>query len=161
MTHPGGLSSLLRAVGAAFGLLLSLALLAGCGVGGPGQAARPSAEPQQGLRVKVVKLVGDFTMEPVTGRRLPECVPVHVFRGRVQPFEKPDAAHPALLQVVVPGADGRFALPLPPGEYTLVLELDGRLYLNNWLADGCWAIAEVEARRWTDYSIENVLEAIF
>jgi len=109
----------------------------------------------------VVKLVGDFTMDPPTGQRVPELAPVHVFRGRVQPFEKPDPKHPALVRVVRPGKDGRFELELPPGEYTLVLEIDGKLYLNNWLEDGSWAITEVKPGRWTEYSVENVLEANF
>jgi hypothetical protein len=42
-----------------------------------------------------------------------------------------------------------------------VLDVDGKLYLNNWMEDGCWAIAAVRPGEWTDYVIEDVLEAIF
>jgi hypothetical protein len=121
--------------------------------------ANPAAP--QGLRVKVVKMIGDFTMDPPTGQRVPELAPVHLFRGRIQPFETPDPKHPALVKIVHPNKDGRFEMELPPGVYTLVLEIDGRLYLNNWLDDGSWAIVEVKPGVWTEYSIENVLEANF
>lgn len=140
-------------------LLIAVAALTGIGQTLPDAPVPTPSEAQQGLRVKVVKLVGDFTMDPPTGKRLPELVPVHIFRGRLQPFEKPDPRHPALVKISQPGKDGRLELALPPGEYTLVLEIDGRLYLNNWLEDGSWAITEVKPGHWTDYTIENVLEA--
>jgi len=149
-------------------LLIVAVLLAGCAgsvlqapPASPSPQAPPAAEAKEGLRVKVVKLVGDFTMDPPTGQRVPEVVPVHVFKGRVQPFEKPDPKHPALVKIVRPDKNGRFELALPPGEYTLVLDIAGRLYLNNWMEDGCWAITEVKPGRWTDYAIEDVLEANF
>jgi len=142
-------------------LLVVAVLLAGCA----GSAAAPPPPPQaglpQGIKGRVIKLVGDFTMDPPTGRRVPEVVPVHVFQGRVQPFEKPDPKHPALVRILTPDKEGRFEIALPPGEYTLVLDIAGRLYLNNWLDDGCWAITEVKPGRWTDYAIEDVLEASF
>jgi hypothetical protein len=128
----------------------------------PATTATPAtAESNEGLRVKVVKMIGDFTLSPPTGQRLPELAPVHVFRGRVQPFETPDPKHPALIKIVQPDKDGGFEIPLPPGEYTLVLDIKGWLYLNNWLDDGSWAITVVQPHQWTDYTIENVLEAYF
>ena len=146
-----------------------LVLLAGCSgqaptTHTPKAAAAPvvkASDAKEGLRVKVVKLVGDFTINPPTGQQVPELSPVHVFRGRVQPFETPDPKHPALIKIVQPDQEGRFEMSLPPGEYTLVLDIGGRLYLNNWLDDGSWAITEVTAGKWTEYTIENVLEATF
>ena len=139
-------------------LLIAALLLAGCA----GPAVRPpAAKPSQGVRGRVVKLVGDFTLDPPRGRRLPQAVPVHVFRGRLLPLEKPDPKHPALIKIVQPGRDGRFEIALPPGEYTLVAEIDGELYINSWMEDGCWAVVDVRPGRWTDYVIENVLEATF
>ena len=130
-----------------------------------GPASRPSSAPApaQGVRGAVVKLVGDFLpgAEPARGGHVPLVVLVHVFRGRVQPFEKPDPHHAALVTIVRPDKEGRFSLPLPPGEYTLVAEIDGRLYLNNWLDDGSWATVTVRPGRWSDYTIEDVTEATF
>ena len=140
-------------------LLILAVLLAGCA--GSAVAPPPKAGLPQGIKGRVVKLVGDFTMDPPTGQRVPEVVPVHVFKGRVQPFEKPDPKHPALVSILTPDKEGRFEIALPPGEYTLVLDIGGRLYLNNWLDDGSWAIAVVNKGAWTAYTIEDVLEATF
>lgn len=135
--------------------LLALAALNGSVLAA---AADTPVEARQGLRVKVVRLVGDFNVDPPTGERVPERSPVHLFRGRLQPFEQPDPRHPALVKILQPGNDGRCEVALAPGEYTLVLDIGGKLYLNNWLADGSWAIAEVLPGQWSDYTIENVLE---
>jgi len=138
----------------------ALVLLAAAGCTGCTPAPAGPRQAAQGIDVRVVKLPRAFTDpgEPGAGVQQPLPVPVHVFRGRVQPFEKPDPHHPALLRIVQPDGAGRFRLPLPPGEYTLVLELDGRLYLNNWLEDGSWATATVRPGQWTHYVIEDVLE---
>ena len=139
-------------------LTAAVILLAGCA----GAAPRPpAAKPVQGIRGRVIKLVGDFTMDPPMGERVPQSVPVHVFKGRVKPQDKPDPRHPQLLRIVKSGRDGRFELALPPGEYTLVAEIDGKLYLNNWADDGCWAPVTVKPGKWTEFVLENVLEATF
>jgi hypothetical protein len=128
-----------------------------------GRAAEPAAPADlpQGIKGQVLKLVGDFTLDPPQGERKPISVPVHIFRGRVKSIEKPDLKHPALLRVVQPGTDGRFEVSLLPGEYTVVAEIGGRLYLNNWLDDGSWATVTVKPGKWTNYIIEDVLEATF
>ncbi len=141
-------------------LQLMAILMVGCGESSAKKPATPKA-PKQGVRCRVVKMVGDFTMEPPTGRLVPMRVPVHVFRGRIKPFEQPDLKHPALIKVLQSGKDGRCELALPPGEYTLVADIDNELYLNNQMEDGNWAIVVVRAGEWSDYVIENVLEATF
>ncbi|MCG3181687.1 MAG: hypothetical protein BIFFINMI_04086 [Phycisphaerae bacterium] len=139
----------------------AIVLLPGCGPKPPAAGPPAQADAAQGLHVKVVKVAGAFDElgEPGVPREQPLRVPVHLFRGRVQPFEKPDPRHPALIRIVTPDAQGRADLALPPGEYTLVLDLAGRLYLNNWLADGSWATATVRAGEWSNYVIEDVLES--
>ncbi|MEX0718648.1 MAG: hypothetical protein WD066_18790 [Planctomycetaceae bacterium] len=134
----------------------------------PSDGAPRATEPRpaklsQGVRLDVVKLVGSFLpgAEPDMGSREPHTVPVHVFRGRVEPFHKPNPKHPALVKIVKADRMGRIELPLPPGEYTAVLELDSGLYLNNWLEDGSWAIFEVKPKEWTSYIVEDVTEAQF
>lgn len=137
-----------------------LLLLAGCA----GPAVLPSStvpEIPQGIKGRVIKLVGDFTMDPPSGTRVPLIVPVHVFKGKLQPLAKPDPRHATFLTVIRPGPDGSFELPLPPGLYTLVAEINGQLYLNNWTDDGCWAPVTVRPGAWTNYTIEDVLEATF
>ncbi len=93
---------------------------------------------QQGIQGRVVKLLGDFTLEPPLGEIVPEPVPVHVFRGRLAPIDAPNPQHAALVKIIQPDEEGRFRLSLPPGEYTLVAEIDGQLYLNNRAEDGFW-----------------------
>ena len=143
--------------------LLCAALLAAMAAGlcAADQDSGAPRRPQQGIRGKVVKLVGDFTMDPPTGERRPLCVPVHVFRGRIQPFEEPDPRHPALVKILQPDKEGRFEIELPAGEYTVVAEIGGKLYLNNWMEDGSWAITVVREGTWTQCTIEDVLEATF
>ena len=134
-------------------------LLAGCTC--PRSQAPAAADAAQGIRGQVIKLVGDFTLDPPTGREEPQSVPVHVFRGRLQPLDAPDPEHPALIKILQPDKDGRFEIALPPGEYTLVAEIDGKLYINSWMEDGSWAVVNVLPGRWTDFVLENVLDAVF
>lgn len=131
--------------------------------GAPAQAPESAAKLRQGVRLEVVKLVGSFLpgSPPEAGERTPHTVPVHIFRGRIQPFVKPNPKHPALVKIAKPDRMGRIELPLPQGEYTAVLELETGLYLNNWLEDGSWAIFVVEQNKWTGYVVEDVTEAEF
>lgn len=121
----------------------------------------PPVEPQQGINGRVVKLVGDFTLDPPRGESVPQAAPVHLFRGRLLPIDEPDPEHPQFVQIVQPDEQGRFKIPLPPGEYTLVAEIDGFLYLNNADAEGNWTTVVVKPDIWTEFTIENVLEATF
>jgi hypothetical protein len=139
-------------------MVIALLLLAGCS---SRPASLPEAGPAQGIRGRVIKLTGDFTIEPPTGKQMPQSAPVHVFRGRLQPLDAPDPKHPALVKILQADKEGRFEIALPPGEYTLVAEIDGKLYINSWMDDGCWAVVKVKPGKWTDYVIENVLEATF
>ncbi|GMV82483.1 MAG: hypothetical protein AMXMBFR7_36670 [Planctomycetota bacterium] len=125
----------------------------------PEHADNPAKTLPQGIRGKVVRMVGDFTLDPPTGQKLPMAVPVHVFRGPLQPLEKPDPRHPALVVIVQAGENGCFELALPAGEYTLVAEIEGELYLNNWLEDGSWAVCIVPAGEWVDYIIQDFKDA--
>jgi hypothetical protein len=86
---------------------------------------------------------------------------VHVFRGRVKMFEKPDPRHPALCVVVRAAKEGKFRVPLEPGEYTVVAEIDGRMYLNDMTDAGEWTPLKVEAGVWRDVCIEDTSEAAF
>jgi hypothetical protein len=117
----------------------------------------------QGVRGQVVKMTGDFMPGPgpSRGRRTPLAVPVYVFKGRIRPMAKPPREHPALLKVLQADKEGRFELALPPGEYTVVAEIDGALYLNLISGPGEWGSVKVNAGKWTDFTIEDTRGAAF
>ena len=128
---------------------------------------RPS-EPSdaQGVSGKVVKLSGNFMPGPgpARGGRTPLSVPVHIFRGKVKTFEKPDPGHPALAKIVQADKDGNYRCSLPPGEYTVVAEIDGKLYLNLFTfdeKDPCWGTVQVVQGKWSSFNIEDTSSAVF
>lgn len=135
---------------------------AATGVASGGQASATGS----GIEGEVVKLKGNFMPGPGSsgGVRAPLSVPVHVFHGRVRVFDVPDPLHPALHRTLQADAEGRFRCALPPGEYTVVAEIDGKLYLNIHTFDGkdaYWATVEVRKGGWTAVRIEDTTEAAF
>jgi hypothetical protein len=90
-------------------------------------------------------------------RGTPLSVPVHVFRGAIPVTPTFDPKHPALVATVTSDANGAYRVPLAPGRYTVVVEVDGELYLNSYDAgpDGrdYWSTLVVTADTWTDYDI--------
>lgn len=139
---------------------------------GPLTAANDHA-PKQGITGKVIKMKGNFMptiVEP--GAPAPAnqsltalSVPVHVFKGRVAIFEKPDPKHPALVKTVQSGKDGSYRLALEPGEYTVVAEIHGKLYLNSFTNgdDGkmYWSTITVKANEWARQDVNDSSEAAF
>lgn len=130
-----------------------------------------SARPLQGVRGKVLKLEGNFmptiTIDgaepkpPRNQRVTPLQVPVFIFKGPVKVFEKPDDKHPALLHKLQTKVDGSYECGLPPGEYTVVAEIGGKLYLNAFNADGCWSTVTVVEKQWKTWDIEDTSSAAF
>ena len=121
-------------------------------------------EARQGVRGVVEKLSGNFMPGPgrgAGGRREPLSVPVHVFKGKVKVFVKPDPKHPQLVAIVKSGKDGRYKVPLEPGEYTVVAEIDGKLYLNIFTGAGFWPTVKVKPGEWTHWDIQETSEAAF
>jgi hypothetical protein len=88
-------------------------------------------------------------------------VPVHAFRGKLKPLAAPDPRHPSLVTVVKSGDDGSFEIALDPGEYTIVAEIGGKLYLNSFDGDGSWTTVTVKPGAFTDWTIEDTSEAAF
>lgn len=135
-------------------------------------AGNSAAEHPQGIDGQVVALEGNFMPGPVVPGRLPGgtkkplSVPVHVFRGRIEVRERPDPKHPALVAVVKSDAQGKFRVPLPPGEYTVVAEIDGKLYLNIIEIDAStqkpvWPTVVVAPKKWSRWVIEDTSKAAF
>ena len=127
--------------------------------------AGPSTSPneKQGVRGKVLKKKGNFMPGPDApkGQTTPLSVPVHVFRGKLKPIETPNPKHPSLITTVKSGSDGSFAIGLAPGEYTVVAEIDGKLYLNLFDGDGNWLTVTVKEGAFAEWTIEDTSEAAF
>jgi len=89
----------------------------------------------QGIFGKTTKSVGDFMCCPGTGETFPISVPIHIFPGR---FLFPEDGESSLdasdvheVGFVAHSDDsGAYRAELPPGEYTVFMELDGTLYRN-------------------------------
>jgi hypothetical protein len=128
---------------------------------------KAAAEPAQGVSGKVIKMTGNFMPGPGPrpgGTQAPLSVPVHVFKGKVAPFQKPDPRHPQLVKIVNSDKDGAYRVALEPGEYTLVAEIEGKLYLNSF-TDGAgkmvWSTVAVTAGKWAIWDIKDSSGAAF
>lgn len=95
------------------------------------------------------------------GATRPLSVPVHVFEGALKPLAKPDPTHSARAKTVRSDRQGRYRVPLPPGVYTVVAEIAGKLYLNLRRSDGNWATITVHPGRWATWNIRETPEAAF
>ena len=124
----------------------------------------------QGVTGQVVKLKGNFmptivsdngTPPPRRKNEAPLAVPVYVFKGKVPVFAKPDPKHPALVKIVQADQDGLFKVALPPGEYTVVAEINGQLYLNSFDGQNNWSTVQVKEGQWTPWPIRDTSEAAF
>lgn len=90
-------------------------------------------------------------------------VPVHVFKGKVRAANHTElanimpAGHPQFVKTVQSGQDGRYMVALEPGEYTVVAEIDGKLYLNSFRGDrtgAWWSTVTVKTGNWT--TVQNI-----
>ncbi len=139
-----------------------------------------AAEPgEQGVTGQVIRLTGNFQPmleppdeleppfgKPPRGKRQVLKAPVHIFKGKMKALMTPDHKHPQLVTVVKPDEKGVFRAPLPPGEYTVVAEIDGRLYLNLYNHDiktkqTFWGTVQVKPKQWTTVTIEDTSQAAF
>jgi len=123
-------------------------------------------EDAQGVRGVVVKLTGNHMprvgpARPGGGASRPLSVPVHVFKGALKPLARPNPKHPALVKTVRSDKQGNYRASLPPGVYTVVAEIKGKLYLNVLRSDGNWATVTVHPGRWTTWAIRDTSEAAF
>lgn len=131
--------------------------------------------PEQGVTGQVIALEGNFQpMAIPPGQKPPKRnakrtvlkVPVHVFRGKVKPFQKPNPKHPKLVTIAKPDKEGTYRVPLEPGEYTVVAEIDGKLYLNLMTFDAktkqpAWATVTVKPDKWLTVNIQDTSKAAF
>lgn len=101
-----------------------------------------------GVRGRVIKVGGQKTaVEPLAG------VKVHALRGRVEPAANLDGKDGLVAAVDKTDKDGKFALPLPPGVYTLVVEQAGKFYGNSFRGER-WPAVTVKDD-WADYEFRR------
>jgi len=127
-------------------------------------ARSDEARAAQGVRGRVLKLTGNHMPGPGIGgggATKPLAVPVHVFKGQLKPIDKPDPDHPQLVKIVKSNTQGKFVAGLEPGEYTVVAEIDGKLYLNLQTGSGHWHPVTVKPDTWTRFNIEDTSDAAF
>ena len=153
--------------------VMSIVVALACGLCASGKCAAaekpPAAEPaKQGIAGKVLQWKGDFMppVDPTRGTRTPVSVPLYVFKGTIEPFEKPDPKHPALLKTTRSDKKGEYRVGIEPGTYTVVAEINGKLYLNSYQSDpktqkNIWTPVEVEAGKWATWNIDDTSQATF
>ncbi len=136
-------------------------------------AAKPDPKEPQGVSGRVEALKGNFMPSPSIGgpapnrgRGLPLAVPVHVFKGPVEPFDRLGPDRPKPLRTVQSNEKGVYRVALEPGEYTLVAEIKGRLYLNSFQFDAktrksSWTTVLVPKGKWVTWNIQDTSEAAF
>jgi hypothetical protein len=90
----------------------------------------------------VTKLVGNHMPGPGRKRNpgTPLArIPIHVFKGKLKPFELfTDRPSLSLALTAYTDTDGSFEFTVPPGIYTVVAEINGKMYLNSYSSDGYW-----------------------
>jgi hypothetical protein len=120
----------------------------------------------QGVRGRVLRKVGNFMPGTVgqshTGGSVSALsVPVHVYRGVIPVATTFDPKHAALVTSTTSSARGDYEVALPPGTYTVVAEIDGKLYLNGFDGSGNWSTVDVAADSWKAFDIHDTSHATF
>ena len=124
---------------------------------------------KQGVSGLVVALSGNQQPRIGIGRpaaRRPISVPVHVFRGRLKPFEKPVKMHDQLVKIIQSDKAGKFKIELPPGVYSIVPVIDGKLNTRRGEMDSrtgkmLWPSLRVFPGQFTPLTIEDTSKAVF
>jgi hypothetical protein len=82
----------------------------------------------------------------------PLPVPIHLFRGKVEPYDKFDDKDDRRVVSGVVTNDGSFEFVVEPGTYTVVVEVDGKMR-GNAANPKSWPTVTVKEGAWTDYDI--------
>jgi hypothetical protein len=120
--------------------------------------AKPKAEPAakvpappevpQGLRGAVYEVGGAAALKPL-------AADVIAFPGKAAPDGKGGAKGDPVGTKAQADAGGKYRLPLPPGEYTVVVVVDGKFY-GNALNQTAWPSVTVAAGEWREYDVRKV-----
>lgn len=105
------------------------------------------------LIVSVRKLTGDFAVghKGPKGAARVDSGSVYVFKGKISangnPFQELAGKKP--FTTLRPDARGRVEAELPVGVYTVLIEVDGKYYLNSFEADDNYTSVEIKDQRVT------------
>ncbi len=127
----------------------------------------------QGIHGQVLRFSGNQMPTQMTSlaRSRPAPQPIQtkiwIFTGRVMSPGSPRwplqqaVHHPSLLGWVLSDDLGDFEVGLPPGDYTLLLEVGSDLYLNHFLEDGSYAAIQVDSLQVREIQLANTEAAVF
>lgn len=125
----------------------------------------------QGLQGTVLLLSGNQmpAPQPDPTRSPPQPIQTNVwiFSGKISGSGSPRwpiakaSQHPQLVGWTSSDVTGRFAVGLPPGEYTVMAEYDADLYLNSFLGDGSYTSVQVTANQMFEVELINTENAAF
>lgn len=86
---------------------------------------------------------------------------IHVFLGVRKAHKILDLSDPQLMASAMTNTDGECTIGVVPGEYTVVAEINGRLYLNSFDVDGHWSTVKVKEGETTNHRIVDSSEAFY
>lgn len=109
---------------------------------------QPAADAKGKSGVKGVVYAVKTTGAPTP---LPD-LPVFIFKGSQTPIERVAPTDGRLAAAGQTAKDGTFQLALPPGEYTLTIQVDGKLR-GNALDQARWPTFQVKDDLWTNYEV--------
>ena len=76
---------------------------------------------------------------------------VYIFSGKVQPFTQLNPNHQQLVYTIIDGTNRFTTLNFAPGIYTIVMEINGRMYIRNKVPD----LSSPKGRIWDYIRLEN------
>lgn len=116
------------------------------------------------IRGRVTKLVGkNMPIFRKTKKGTPlKGIPIYVLAGKVRPFANIKDRQPlSLMLTAYTDQQGRFEFSIKPGLYTIVAEINGKLYLNHYIDNGFWWYVYIHEDQIMNYDITDTSEATF
>ena len=113
------------------------------------------------VRGRVTKLVGkNATSIRKKKKGIPlKGIPVYVLLGKFRPFANIKDRQPlTLILTAYTDHEGRFEFSVRPGQYTIVAEINGKLYLNNYIDNGFWWYVHIHENQVMTYDITDTSE---
>jgi hypothetical protein len=127
----------------------------------------PQASLSQGIQGQILQLKGNqrLSLSQPSPEPTPLATQVWVFRDRIPgqgsatwPVAEAQV-HPQLMEVLDTDDQGRFQIPLEPGEYTIFAQIGPNLYFNLFVFDGCYAPAIVKQGQVVELLIQDTQQA--
>ena len=136
----------------------------------PGRPLRAPSVLESTLKGTAEKLIGNFSLSRGDSRKVAETVPlktrIHIYKGKVKSSGNPIlfalSNGPKVFSVVSSDETGHFQVQLPPGEYTLFIELeDGKLYRDSFDGKGYFSTVTLSDGQDTVETLTDLREATF